>query len=413
MLFFVYLAGVVSAIDKGYFYWKVQESILYAEALKDWEALRQDNLMVAFPARNQESGVTIRKGGKMMDGLTLYSDNSPSAYLLDPKGRLVHQWHLPYEAAFGGHKDDLQYIYWHGLRLMPNGDLFGIYEDPNHTPYGAGLVKIDKDSHLLWAYGAAAHHGLDVAPDGRVFVILQTIEEKPLEGLPQLHPPFMHDYIAVLNANGEELKRVSLLGALQHSAYAHLIDKLPAKQGDLTHLNSVQYITAGLAKVFPQAQEGEVLISIPKLGAIALLDPEKEVITWLKTGGWAVQHDAQVLNNGHILLFDNWGKAGVKTSGSSRVLEYDPALDATVWSYEGTKEHPLFSESQGAVQALANGNMLITESDMGRLVEVTRKGEAVWEYYSPARLGKNRELIGIVNSGTRYTLPELPFLVEP
>lgn len=412
ILFLVYMAGVVSAVNKGYFYWKVQEFKLYTEALKEWDALRQDNFMMLYKARNGASGVTVDKPDKTFRGLTLYTDYSPSAYLIDEQGGLVHSWHFSYKDAFPDTHLDLRYIYWHGTKLMPNGDLFGIYESPNSTPYGAGLVKLDKDSRLLWKLPLHTHHDLDIAPDGRVFVLFQTIEEKPLPGMEFLRPPFLHDHVAILNPNGEEIKRVSVLQALKNSGFAYVLEKLPVKQGDLTHINSVRFITPEMAAIFPQAKAGELLLSIPKAAAIALLDPEQEKITWLKTGVWGPLHSVSLLPGGHIMMFDNWGKPGTRQSDSSRIIEYDPGSDSVAWSYEGTPDHPLFSESRGAAQSLANGNVLITESDKGRLLEVTREGEPVWEFYCPVRAGKDKELISVVNSGTRYTLDELPFLLE-
>ena len=64
-----------------------------------------------------------------------------------------------------------------------------------------------------------------------------------------------------------------------------------------------------------------------------------------------------------------------------------------MWSYEGGLRHPFYSETCGAAHRLPNGNTLITETDKGRAFEVTESGEIVWEYYSPHRIGTNKELI--------------------
>ena len=37
----------------------------------------------------------------------------------------------------------------------------------------------------------------------------------------------------------------------------------------------------------------------------------------------------------------------------------------------------------GAVQALPNGSLLVTESNKGRIFELTRGGEKVWEFLNP------------------------------
>jgi hypothetical protein len=45
---------------------------------------------------------------------------------------------------------------------------------------------------------------------------------------------------------------------------------------------------------------------------------------------------------------------------------------------------------RGDAQALPNGNVLITESTKGRVLEITRAGEIVWEFWSPTRGEANR-----------------------
>jgi hypothetical protein len=41
-------------------------------------------------------------------------------------------------------------VAWHGVRLFPNGDLVFNFHG-NSFPYGGGLVRLDKDSRVLWA----------------------------------------------------------------------------------------------------------------------------------------------------------------------------------------------------------------------------------------------------------------------
>ena len=43
----------------------------------------------------------------------------------------------------------------------------------------------------------------------------------------------------------------------------------------------------------------------------------------------------------------------------------------------------IFSFFISSAQRLPNGNTFITEGGTGRLFEVTKDGELVWEYYSP------------------------------
>jgi hypothetical protein len=80
----------------------------------------------------------------------------------------------------------------------------------------------------------------------------------------------------------------------------------------------------------------------------------------------------------------------------SRVVEFDTTTQEIVWSYAGNDKHPLDSPIRSGQQRLPNGNTLIIESDGGRLLEVTRQGEIVWEYINPVRGGGANKLIPVI-----------------
>jgi hypothetical protein len=69
--------------------------------------------------------------------------------------------------------------------------------------------------------------------------------------------------------------------------------------------------------------------------------------------------------------------------------------------YAGDDKKPLNSTVRGAQERLPNGNTLITESEGGRLIEVTPEREIVWEYISPVRGGERDELIPFLSWGQR------------
>jgi hypothetical protein len=111
------------------------------------------------------------------------------------------------------------------------------------------------------------------------------------------------------------------------------------------------------------------------LNAVAIVNGETLEIEWLwGPGNLTLQHYSTLLKNGNILLFDNGPKI-------SRVLEVEPRTMKVAWSYEGGEE--FFSGFGGANQRLDNGNTLITETEKGRVIEVTSDGEIVWEFLNP------------------------------
>jgi hypothetical protein len=137
-----------------------------------------------------------------------------------------------------------------------------------------------------------------------------------------------------------------------------------------------------------------VLLSFREINTIAILDLESEAIVWAARGPWLRQHDPDLLANGNILLFDNQGHVG--PGGITRVIEFDPATGRVEWSYAGTARERFESEVRSSQERLANGNTLITESDGGRLFEITPAGEVVWNFVNPVRGGAGGELVPIV-----------------
>jgi len=65
------------------------------------------------------------------------------------------------------------------------------------------------------------------------------------------------------------------------------------------------------------------------------------------------------------------------------VIEVDRRTNTIVWQYADQSLFELFSPYISGAQRLANGNTLIGEGVHGRLFEVTREGEVVWEFVSP------------------------------
>lgn len=347
---------------------------------------------------SSKSGVTIFRPALADDGLNLLTDgHRAEAILMDMKGHALYRWRFPFEKAFPDAPDTTRGPgrgYWRRVALLPDGGLLGIYE-------GQGLVRIDRDSRLVWAYPGHAHHDLEVLPDGTIYVLTRKAEI-----LPSIDPeePVLDDYITVLGPDGRERRRISIVRALQRSPYTALLDD-PNDLGDFLHTNTLEILDGRLAGRIPAFARGNVLISMASIDTIAVVDMKKESVVWAMRGLWDFQHAPTVLENGRLLVFDNQGDHGY-----SRVFEIDPVTQEIPWLYSGAV-HGLYSETCGTEQRLPNGNTLITESDNGRALEVTAEGETVWEYYTPYRAGDHHELIATLFEVLRLPRDRrLPFL---
>ncbi len=59
---------------------------------------------------------------------------------------------------------------------------------------------------------------------------------------------------------------------------------------------------------------------------------------------------------------------------------------------------------------LPNGNVLITESNNGRILEVTRDHKIVWECRNPSRLETDKRMVAVIFNAERYAIDSLPFV---
>jgi len=344
-----------------------------------------------MPANN---GVVVYDGSMTHDGLNLHtSGHAPEAILTDMTGTRLHHWSMSFEDAWAEQPGDAPPPtikaagYWRRAHLLEDGSVLAIFE-------GLGLIKVDRDSRLVWARFGGFHHDLEVTADGLIYVL--TREPRII---PDIHPemPVLEDFVAVLDEGGNELRRVSVLDAFLGGPHADLLEGME-DHGDVLHTNTVELLDGRLAGRLPAFAAGNVLICVREVGVIAVIDMESEEVVWGMAGGWGKPHQPTVLDNLNILLFDNRGN-----EGRSQVLEIDPVTGEVVWNYRGETPDDFYSRECGSNQRLPNGNTLITESDRGKAFEVTPDGTIVWKYLNPMRAGKKLEFIA-----TLFELVRLP-----
>jgi outer membrane protein assembly factor BamB len=357
-----------------------------------------------FKVNHTDSGVLLYDKKKAFDGLTLFTNHEARAFLIDMNGKVIHQWHKPFtevwpeaEHVYDRVQDEM--VNWHQARLLPNGDILAIYERVNQTPYGGGIIKLDKHSNLIWAVDVNAHHDLDIDQDGNIYVL-----KHDYNYVDELKKPIIDDGITVISPEGRVLREISFFPIFYNSKYK---DMFPWQITDPFHANNLEILDAGKVQYFPMFDEGDILVSIRNANAILVLNGETYDIKWALQGLTLNQHDPDFLDDGTILVFDNYGSIDIG-GGKSQILEIDPSRLALVWRYAGTPEEPFHTRTRGSQQKLPNGNILVTESNNGRIFEITGSGKIVWEYISTSL---ERGNIGVVCRATRHREEELSFLV--
>ena len=219
--------------------------------------------------------------------------------------------------------------------------------------------------------------------------------------LPEAETFLHHDFIQLANGNylllahqpeeeSDFLLEVDRSGRVvwewrAHEHLRHDFDRAP-EANNKTHINSVhelpdnRWFDEGLETFRP----GNILLSARNLNALYIVArPEGEVV-WHHYEGLDYQHEAimippELQGAGNILLFNN-GYHDLEGYRQSAIVEIRPPDGNIVWEY---RRRGFFSSTGGTQQVLANGNILVTSSQGGRVFEITRDGRIVWQWSPP------------------------------
>ena len=348
----------------------------------------------------EEDGVVFFADALAQPGLNLCHDGGgPSARLMSMDGEVLHEWRYelkelltPEEIREIGETFNAvpdKFGYYRRVHPFPNGDLLAIFSD-------AAVIKLDRDSNLLWAWRGNPHHDLYVDEEtGRIHVLTRKVH------IVKRYSPVnlsAEDFVTVLSADGEFIEEYSILRAFEKSDY-NAQTQLLMKGGNLQHANTIEVLDGRFADRSPAFERGNVLISLRRTDTIAIISGRTKQVVWAMSGAWRAQHQPTFLDNGNLLLLDNRGHFG-----RSKVIEFDPLTREIVWAYRHSEATPFWTETCGSNERLENGNTLITESDTGRAFEVAPDGRIVWEYLTPTRAGPNDEFIATLLEVIR--LPE-------
>jgi hypothetical protein len=327
-------------------------------------------------------------------------------------GTILHEWRadfaqlFPEHPKFEGGKEPRR-NFWRDARLFPNGDIIVIWEL-------YGLFKLDRDSRVLWVVPAPVHHDLQLTESGEI-VHLQS-ERKMIAGIAERQA--IEDFIIVRDADGVELRRLAMSDALRNVHWLRLRKTFWARAKergyglhdkhiyDPFHTNSLWLLSsAEAARIGDPFRAGDALVSMAMLDTIAVVDPRTAKIRWWQQGPFGMQHQPRVTPDGKIVVFNNY-----HAPMRSAVQVFDPRNHKVTWEYTGTDSEPLYSKRSGGAQFLPNGNLLIVESDRGRVIEVRPDQRVVWEYRSPYRVGVGRDRVAAIPSMQRLAESEVAWL---
>lgn len=310
------------------------------------------------------SGVIVHDAARTFEGLNLYlSAHAPEAVLMDMAGAVLHRWSCEFDAVEETPADPAWH--WQRAHLFANGDLLALHD-------GAGLVKLDRASNVLWTYRGPCRHDFCLAPDGRIYVL--AAESKVLPWVHETNP-VVEDFVVVLDANGAELRKVSLLECFERSVYASVLERI-GRWGELLFANAIEPLHGG------GFGGGDVLVSAWMLDTTVAIDLDAGEVVWALSGLWSKQRDVAVLKDNHLLVAETRPQEGLY-----RLLEIDPRTQRVAWTRDLATPGIALGHESVQCQRVPNGNTLLVESDNGRALELTPGGHAVWEFRNPHRAG--------------------------
>ncbi len=253
------------------------------------------------------------------------------------------------------------------LEIAPDGSIVRTFTAPSSSPY--------IDDHELWLLFKNG------AYDGALFL---AYNQRHFDLSSQGHSADTaisgHQLIRQ-DANGDQHV---VFDAWDHFQLSDDVEPLFG-QADFDHPNAITLDTDGnyivswrnldaLTKI--SASTGELMWTLASpLSALA----SDFTVTGDPLNGFSAQHCARIIDNGHLLLFDNGTR---HATVASRAVEYqldESAHTATmVWQFHHAPE--LYTQFTGSVQRLQNGNTFIGWTWIPLVAaEVTSAGTTAWE----------------------------------
>ncbi|MCL5069721.1 MAG: aryl-sulfate sulfotransferase [Actinobacteria bacterium] len=316
-------------------------------------------------------GLTYYNEKKTYDGYTLFAPMwGNDTWLINMKGEIVHRW------KFNKRPGDFPY-------LLSNGNL--IYPERLPIPKllftggcGCDCLEVDWDNNLVWKYTDTEQHHLVLRLRSGNTLFLR------IEKVPSDIAKKIKGGIKGSEENGDiygdSFREVTPDGNIvwEWKGYEHLdldiftICPLEERR-DWTHANSCF-----------ELPNGDLLTCFRNVDLLVIIDKKTKEIKWhWGKGILSHQHMASYLDNGNILCFNNGQHRQNGSMSYSSIVEVNPKTYKIVWEYLDKRPTSFYSAVISGAQRLSNGNTLVTDGVKGRIFEITKNKEIVWEYVSP------------------------------
>lgn len=352
-------------------------------------------------------GTRLERPGQRQPGLTFLGsswrgsdDLEPELRLIDRKGTVLHKWRVERTKLFeGGRRKQPERVGIHGSELLPGGD---VVVNQRYV----GMARLNSCGEVLWALDEGNHHSISQAEDGSFWT--PAVHEAPRatsEQFPDGYPgldgkPVWRERLLHISPDGKILKDINALDLIYMSDLKRYLRKAPwggkprvaGPPTDILHINDVEPLPSSMANEYPLFEAGDLVVSVKRLHLVFVFDPEAMEVKWHASEPFIAQHDPDFIGDGWIGVFDN-NTDGMERGtllGGSRILALQPHTGSVDVLFPTKHSEPFYTPAQGRWEMLDNGNMLLTETATGRVVEADSTGRTVWEWihkpYSKSRV---------------------------
>jgi len=392
-------------------------------------------MYTSYTAQTQTVGVFVNSP-LSQDGYTLLAPvKSTQTYLIDNCGQVVNQWTSENKVGLSAY-------------LLEDGSLLRTAQlsspaEPMFSGGGTGgrIERFSWEGELIWSMNFAdtmyhSHHDIEMMPNGNILVILW--ESHSYEDALAVGKNSNNTGNAVWCPQIVEISPTGLIGGeivWSWSAWDHLIQNtdptlpnfgvisdnprkfninyttgsgLSNEASDWMHCNSVDY----------NSELDQIIVSSAKFSEFWIINHNTTTEEAASTAGDLLyrygnsaayetgnsedqlmfhQHDAQWIEDGSILVFNNGKQRPEGEFSSVEIIQLPTIENGTYpieagqafspssysWRYPETLNSSFYAQNISGASRLPNGNTLICNGPAGYAFEVTPTEEIVWDYLNP------------------------------